>query len=37
MLRRTVPRYDSDRFFAPDIETAAALVCSGRLGALVKV
>ena len=32
-LRRSVPRYDRDRFFAPDIEAAAALVSSGALSA----
>jgi len=37
MLRRSVPRYDSDRFFAPDIAAAATLVTSGRLGELVTV
>jgi len=30
-LRRAVPRYDHDRFFAPDIEAAASLVRSGAL------
>ena len=34
-LRRTVPRYDRDRFFAPDIEAATALVRSGALSELV--
>jgi histidine ammonia-lyase len=34
-LRHAVPRYDRDRFFAPDIEAAAALVSSGALGELV--
>ena len=33
-LRRTVPRYDRDRFFAPDIAAAANLVTSGELAAL---
>lgn len=33
-LRRTVPRYDRDRFFAPDIAAAADLVRSGELAAL---
>jgi histidine ammonia-lyase len=33
-LRRTVPRYDRDRFFAPDIAAAAQLVSSGELAAL---
>jgi histidine ammonia-lyase len=37
ILRRAVPRYDHDRFFAPDIEAAAALVSSGRLGELAQV
>ena len=36
-LRRTVPRYDRDRFFAPDIAAAAALVSSGELGGLVDI
>ncbi|XLM20955.1 histidine ammonia-lyase, partial [Chromobacterium piscinae] len=30
MLREQVPFYDKDRYFAPDIEKAAALVASGR-------
>lgn len=34
-LRHTVPRYDRDRFFAPDIEAAAAFVTSGALSELV--
>jgi histidine ammonia-lyase len=34
-LRHTVPRYDRDRFFAPDIEAAAAFVSSGALSELV--
>lgn len=33
-LRRGVPRYDRDRFFAPDIAAAADLVSSGELAAL---
>jgi histidine ammonia-lyase len=37
ILRHAVPRYDRDRFFAPDIEAAANLVRSGALGGLVKV
>ncbi len=36
-LRLTVPRYDRDRFFAPDIEAAAAFVSSGALSALVEL
>jgi histidine ammonia-lyase len=36
-LRRSVPRYDRDRFFAPDIEAAAALVSSGALSELVRL
>jgi histidine ammonia-lyase len=36
-LRRSVPRYDRDRFFAPDIEAAAALVSSGALSELVEL
>jgi histidine ammonia-lyase len=36
-LRRNVPRYDRDRFFAPDIETAAAFVRSGALSELVEL
>ncbi|HVS76101.1 MAG TPA: aromatic amino acid lyase, partial [Steroidobacteraceae bacterium] len=36
-LRRAVPRYDRDRFFAPDIAAAAALVTSGALSELVEV
>jgi histidine ammonia-lyase len=35
-LRRTVPRYDRDRFFAPDIEAARELVSSGALRELVE-
>jgi histidine ammonia-lyase len=29
-IRETVPPYDTDRFFAPDIAAARALVDSGR-------
>ena len=36
-LRRSVPRYERDRFFAPDIEAAAALVSSGALSELVQL
>lgn len=36
-LRLTVPPYDRDRFFAPDIETASAFVSSGALSALVEL
>ncbi|MFI4886260.1 MAG: histidine ammonia-lyase [Steroidobacterales bacterium] len=36
-LRRVVPRYDRDRFFAPDIEAARALVSSGALSELVAI
>ena len=35
-LRRTVPRYDRDRFFAPDIAAATELVSSGALRELVE-
>lgn len=35
MLREQVPFYDKDRYFAPDIEKAAALVASGRFNSLV--
>lgn len=35
-LRRAVPRYDRDRFFAPDIEAARRLVSSGALRELVE-
>lgn len=31
LLRETVPRLDSDRYFAPDIASAAALVLSGAV------
>jgi histidine ammonia-lyase len=36
-LRRAVPPYDRDRFFAPDIEAAASLVRSGVLSEWVDV
>jgi histidine ammonia-lyase len=36
-LRRAVPRYDRDRFFAPDIEAAVRLVRSGALSTLVEL
>jgi histidine ammonia-lyase len=36
-LRGAVPPYDRDRFFAPDIEAAAAFVSSGVLSALVEL
>ena len=36
-LRQTVPRYDRDRFFAPDIEAAATLVSSGALSELAQL
>ncbi|MFZ0551950.1 MAG: histidine ammonia-lyase [Steroidobacteraceae bacterium] len=36
-LRRTVRPYDRDRFFAPDIEAASALVSSGTLSALAPI
>ncbi len=36
-LRHTVPRYDRDRFFAPDIEAAAAFVTSGALRELAQL
>ncbi|MGB6489500.1 MAG: histidine ammonia-lyase [Steroidobacteraceae bacterium] len=36
-LRRAVPPYDRDRFFAPDIEAAAALVSSGTLSGLAQI
>ncbi|HEY6517148.1 MAG TPA: histidine ammonia-lyase [Steroidobacteraceae bacterium] len=36
-LRHAVPSYDRDRFFAPDIEAAAALVSSGALSELVQL
>ena len=37
IVRRAVPRYDRDRFFAPDIDAAANLVRSGVLGELVQL
>jgi histidine ammonia-lyase len=36
-LRRAVPPYDRDRFFAPDIEAAAAIVSSGTLSGLAQI
>jgi histidine ammonia-lyase len=36
-LRRAVPHYDHDRFFAPDIEAATNLVRSGELAGLVEI
>ena len=36
-LRRAVPRYDRDRFFAPDIEAASNLVRSGAFGEFVEI
>jgi histidine ammonia-lyase len=36
MLRREVPFYDQDRYFAPDIEKATRLVLSGTYNKLVK-
>ncbi len=35
LLRDAVPFYDKDRYFAPDIEQATALIDSGRLAALL--
>jgi histidine ammonia-lyase len=35
-IRRDVPFYDSDRYFAPDIDAARSWVKSGRFGALLK-
>ncbi|OWY38058.1 histidine ammonia-lyase [Xenophilus sp. AP218F] len=35
MLREQVAFYDKDRYFAPDIEKAAALVASGRFNGLI--
>jgi histidine ammonia-lyase len=35
-IRRDVPYYAADRYFAPDIQTAQLWVKSGRLSALVK-
>jgi histidine ammonia-lyase len=34
-IRREVPFYAADRYFAPDIEAAKKLVQSGRFAALV--
>ncbi|MHC6227813.1 histidine ammonia-lyase [Pseudomonas sp. X10] len=34
-LRREVPHYDKDRFFAPDIEAAVELLAEGRLTGLL--
>jgi len=36
-LRRSVPRYERDRFFAPDIEAATNLVRSGALSELIEI
>lgn len=35
LVREQVAYYDQDRYFAPDIEAAANLIYSGKLGALV--
>jgi histidine ammonia-lyase len=35
LLRASVPYYQEDRFFAPDIEVASTLLASGQLNALV--
>ena len=35
LLRWDVPFYDKDRYFAPDIERATALIESGQLAALL--
>jgi histidine ammonia-lyase len=35
LVREKVSYYDQDRYFAPDIEAAATLIYSGKLGALV--
>lgn len=35
LVREKVAYYDQDRYFAPDIEAAAALIYSGKLGMLV--
>ncbi|MGQ4277555.1 histidine ammonia-lyase [Pseudidiomarina sp. E22-M8] len=35
LIREKVAYYDQDRFFAPDIEAAASLVYSGKLGELI--
>ncbi|MGH8290390.1 MAG: histidine ammonia-lyase [Steroidobacteraceae bacterium] len=37
IVRRVVPRYDRDRFFAPDIDAAANLVRSGALGEFLQI
>ncbi len=34
-LRENVPFYDKDRYFAPDIQRAIALVLSGRFNKLI--
>jgi histidine ammonia-lyase len=36
LLRRRVPRFDQDRFFAPDIEAARQMVANGELSAACK-
>ena len=35
LLRASVPYYQEDRFFAPDIEVASSLLASGQLNALL--
>ena len=35
LLRDAVPFYDRDRYFAPDIEKATALILEGRLAAVL--
>jgi histidine ammonia-lyase len=35
LLRQQVPFYDQDRYFAPDIEKAKTLICSGVYGSFV--
>ncbi|WP_258240841.1 histidine ammonia-lyase [Pseudidiomarina homiensis] len=35
LVREKVAYYDQDRYFAPDIEAAATLIYSGKLGALI--
>jgi histidine ammonia-lyase len=35
-LRREVPFFDADRFFAPDIEAAKQMVITGQLSASCK-
>jgi histidine ammonia-lyase len=35
LLRSRVPRYGVDRYFAPDIEAAKAIVTGGALSALI--